>query len=212
MENFIKKIKKNYRAHFTTSNQPPKSIKAFMDEIGEDEQEFFKYYKSFSELDKDLWKDIAVTTFEKVKSEGVYEDYSVREKMLSFLFTLIEVLKDYHAFVTYQFKNKKNERFGLTPTFLDEFKIEFMVFANELVNEGLDTTEIINRPFISEKYAESLWIEVLFIISFWIRDKSEKKEQTDAAIEKSSNLAFDLLGQTPLDSAFDLVKFLIQRK
>ncbi|MBT33327.1 MAG: hypothetical protein CMO01_27000 [Thalassobius sp.] len=212
MEKFIKKIKKNYKAHFITSNQPPASVKAFMEEIGEEEQEFFKYYKSFSELDKDLWKDVVVSTLERVKSEAVFQDYAVREKMLSFLFTLIEVLKDYHAFVTYQFKNKKNERFGLTPTFLDDFKHEFMLFANEMVNEGLDTTEIVNRPFISEKYAESLWVEVLFIISFWNRDKSENKEQTDAAIEKSSNFAFDLLGQTPLDSAFDLVKFLIQKK
>jgi hypothetical protein len=132
--------------------------------------------------------------------------------MLSFLYTLVEEMKPYKAFVKYQFKHKKNGRFGITPKFLDDFKTEFMSFSHEIVNEGLDTTEIINRPFISEKYAEALWVEVLFLMSFWIRDNSENGEETDAAVEKTSNLAFDLLGQTPLDSAFDLVRFLVQRK
>lgn len=212
MKNFIQKIKKNYRDHFNMTNKPPKSIADFMKDLGSDEAEFKKYYKSFSDLDKEIWKDIAKSTLKRVKSEEVYADYAVREKMLSFLYTLIEELKGYKAFVKYQFKNQKNGRFGLTPVFLDDFKEEFMAFAHEIVNEGLDTTEIINRPFISDKYADALWLEVLFIISFWLRDSSAEVEQTDAAIEKSSNLAFDLLGQTPLDSAFDFVKFLIQMK
>ncbi len=212
MKNFIQKIKKNYRDHFNMTNKPPRSISAFMQDMGEDEEAFKKYYKSFSDLDKEIWKDIAVSTITRVKAEDVYIDYAVREKMLSFLYTLVEEMKPYRAFVNYQFKHKKNGRIGITPKFLDDFKTEFMSFSHEIVNEGLDTTEIINRPFISEKYADALWVEVLFLISFWIRDNSANGESTDAAIEKTSNFAFDLLGQTPLDSAFDLVKFLFQRK
>jgi len=212
MKNFIQKIKKNYRDHFNMTNKPPRSISTFMQDMGEDEEAFKKYYKSFSDLDKEIWKDIAVSTITRVKAEDVYIDYAVREKMLSFLYTLVEEMKPYRAFVNYQFKHKKNGRIGITPKFLDDFKTEFMSFSHEIVNEGLDTTEIINRPFISEKYADALWVEVLFLISFWIRDNSANGESTDAAIEKTSNFAFDLLGQTPLDSAFDLVKFLFQRK
>jgi hypothetical protein len=212
MKNFIQKIKKSYRDHFNMTNKPPKSVADFMKDMNSDEEEFKKYYKSFSDLDKNIWQDIVVATISRIKVEEVFPEYAVREKMLSFLYTLVEEMKPYKAFVNYQFKHQKNGRFGLTPKFLDSFKLEFMSFSHEMVNEGLDTTEIINRPFISEKYAEALWVEVLFIISFWIRDDSADGEQTDAAIEKSSNLAFDLLGQTPLDSAFDFVKFLIQRK
>ncbi|MEM1137207.1 MAG: TetR/AcrR family transcriptional regulator, partial [Bacteroidota bacterium] len=137
MKNFIEKIKKNYRDSFKQSNKPPKSIAEFMKDLGKDEQDFFKYYNSFFELDKDIWSDVAITTINKVKGEEVYQNYSVREKMLSFLFTLSEVMKDDQSFVRYQFKNKKNERFGLTPRFLDDFKKEFMSFSHEIVNEGL---------------------------------------------------------------------------
>ena len=41
-------------------------------------------------------------------------------------------------------------------------------------------------------------------------DKSEEFEQTDTAIEKSVNLAFDFMAHGVFDSAFDFGKFLFQ--
>ena len=47
---------------------------------------------------------------------------------------------------------------------------------------------------------------------FWKEDNSPGFEKTDAAIEKSVNLAFDLIGKGAVDSAIDFAKFMYQNK
>jgi hypothetical protein len=49
-------------------------------------------------------------------------------------------------------------------------------------------------------------------MDFWIKDNSKGFEATDAAIEKSVNLGFDLVGPGPLDSIIDFGRFLISQR
>jgi hypothetical protein len=83
--------------------------------------------------------------------------------------------------------------------------------VNDLVTEGKDTTEVAERPFTNQ-YEKAFWLHFLFITRFWVNDDSSDFEKTDAAIEKSVNLAFDLVGKGPLDSMLDFAKFLFQNK
>jgi hypothetical protein len=53
---------------------------------------------------------------------------------------------------------------------------------------------------------------LLFVTDFWLKDKSPGFEKTDEAIERSLNLAFDLMGKSPLDSMLEFGKFLFQNK
>ena len=78
--------------------------------------------------------------------------------------------------------------------------------------EAKTTGEVADRPFISEKYDEGLWLQLWFIFQFWIKDSSVSFEKTDAAIEKSVHLAFDLMGKSALDTFADFAKFLYQNK
>lgn len=105
---------------------------------------------------------------------------------------------------------KPGVRPTVTPLFLKSFKSEFLSWANNLVIEGKDTDEIANRPFISDRYGEALWIQTLFILNFWRNDESAGFVQTDAAIEKAVNVAFDLMGRGAVDSIMDLAKFIFQ--
>jgi hypothetical protein len=50
------------------------------------------------------------------------------------------------------------------------------------------------------------------VVYFWINDNSQQKEQTDVAVDKVVNLLFDTIAPNALDSAADLVQFLIKRK
>jgi len=51
-----------------------------------------------------------------------------------------------------------------------------------------------------------------FLLVFWKEDESPGFEKTDAAVEKSVNLAFDLIGKGAVDSFIDFAKFLYQSK
>ncbi|MBX2843430.1 MAG: TetR/AcrR family transcriptional regulator [Flammeovirgaceae bacterium] len=174
-----------------------------------EQKEFYQYFKNFETIDKNIWLDIIKITIEKVKAESVYPEYAVREKILSFYFTLIEELKTHRAFALLSFSDNFLG-INLSFQFLDDFKREFNDYAKELIEEGQATEEIIDRPIVSKVYKDALWGQTFFILRFWINDFSKEFEKTDAAIEKVTNLSFDLLGHNPIDGAFDFGKFLLQ--
>jgi hypothetical protein len=49
------------------------------------------------------------------------------------------------------------------------------------------------------------------VIDFHLRDSSPRYERTDAFIEKSTTVLFDLIGRQVLDSGFDLLRFLLPK-
>ena len=61
-------------------------------------------------------------------------------------------------------------------------------------------------------FAEGAWIQFLFILKFWMDDSSKSFEKTDVLIEKSVTTVVDLLDTKPLESLFDLGKFLWKEK
>ena len=66
---------------------------------------------------------------------------------------------------------------------------------------------------ITDRYDEALWLQVMFVFRFWLKDDSPGFwKKTDAAIEKSVNLAFDLMGKSAVDSFVDFAKFLFQSR
>ena len=212
MKNIKKNIEKSYTRHLLKHNEEPTSVFLFMEELGEEEKVFYDHFNSFSSIKTEIWGDIASETLEKIKSEEVYLQYSVREKLLSFYFTLLELLKNQRSFVVYCFEQHKPKSPSLSPSFLRTFREQFEDFMNELINEGMDTNEVKNRPVIGDRYADIVWYQLLLLIRFWIKDESNGFEQTDVAVEKNVNLVMDLLGETVFDSALDFAKFLLQKK
>jgi hypothetical protein len=61
-------------------------------------------------------------------------------------------------------------------------------------------------------FSEGAWLQFLFLFKFWMDDTSKGFEKTDVLIEKSVNTVVDLLDTKPLESLFDLGKFLWKEK
>jgi hypothetical protein len=99
-----------------------------------------------------------------------------------------------------------------TPKQLEGYKKSFMTFAMEIVVEGIEKEEIKERQYISERYDKAFWLQLAFVVNYWIGDSSKDFEQSDAAVEKAVNLSFQLLGDSTLDSVVDFAKFLWQSK
>jgi len=57
-----------------------------------------------------------------------------------------------------------------------------------------------------------LWVQLLYITRVWANDESEDFQVTDAAIEKSSVLLFELMKSGPVDLLIDFLKFAYQNK
>lgn len=204
------KIREGYISYVLEHGKKPESIFKFIKALKIKEEDFYESFNSFENIEKQIWLSIFNETLEMVKNDSVYDEYSVREKMLAFFYSFIEKLKGHRSYILQTVPKKIRPE--LTPYYLIEVRKAFKDWVNELLLEGEETEEIEKRPVISKKYDEALWLQFLFVIGFWIKDESRGFEKTDAAIEKSVNLAFDLMGRGPLDAIVDFGKFLFQNR
>ena len=210
-KDYRKLIIEGFRAHVLEHGTAPKSIFKFAKELKMKEEEFYTYFTSFESIKSAVWVDIFDETLAQIEVQDVFKTYSAREKFLSYLFTWIEELKKNRSYLLSLYGEGSKSMISM-PKEAAEFKERFKDFANEIILEGKETEEIANRPIISDRYDEAMWLQAWFVLKYWLDDRSPRFEKTDAAIEKSVNLAFDLMGKSALDSFLDFAKFLYQSK
>lgn len=203
-------IKESYINYLLTNGKNPASVYVFVNDLEISETDFYQEFGSFDALNKEIWNDFIQSTIVTLQQSKEYGDYTAREKLLSFYFTMMEVLKLNRSYVLFSYEN--NDKKELLPSFLKKVRTTYLDFINVLIEEGLQTGEMKKRPYISERYAEALWLQFLFVIRFWVKDDSKNFEQSDALVEKTVKLTFELLGESPLDSFIDLAKFLYQNR
>ncbi|WP_075350884.1 TetR family transcriptional regulator C-terminal domain-containing protein [Algoriphagus marinus] len=210
-KDFRKLILEGYKNHVLEHGTAPKSVFKFAKDLKMKEEEFYAYFTSFDSIKSAVWIQIYEDTISQIESQEVFKEYSAREKFLSFLFTWIEELKKNRSFLLSIYGEGSKGMLSL-PKEISDFKDKFKDFANEIILEGKETEEIATRPIISDRYDEAMWLQVWFVFKYWLDDRSPRFEKTDAAIEKSVNLAFDLMGKSALDSFLDFAKFIYQSK
>lgn len=201
-------ILKAFRLALLKEGKYPSSVYAFCESAGITEDEFYQHYGSFEGVEKEIWRGYIQSTAGSLQSDKSYPSFSVREKILAFYYTLFEVLRSDRSFVLVGLKECGNPT--LPPAFLKVFKQEFATWLTPVLAEGKQNGEIAKRPYLDDRYDTLFWMHLMFVLKFWSRDDSAAFEQTDAAIEKSVNLAFDLVGKGILDNALDFGKFLYQ--
>ncbi len=191
-------------------NERPKSVYAFAESNQMEEAEFYKSFASFESIEKSFIQKWLEGTVEKVKSDKIYMSYnSMREKLLAFYFALFEDGMNYRSFIKF-ILGTKAELMKLPGQKMS--KAVFITYVNDLLNEAYNNREVKDRKFLSDRYGDALWLHFCFLMQFWLNDESVGFEKTDAAIEKSVNMAFDLLGQTALDSILDFSKFMFEQR
>lgn len=157
------------------------------------------------------WTAAFDKTREICLDDANYEGYSVREKMLAFVFTFLQTI-DQKKDVFIPLLKKQRIPFLLNQN-LKELKLAFDSYTDSLVFEGTNSGEIQARPVIANYYQSLLWDAFLSVLIFWANDKSDHKENTDVMVEKTIHFAFDMLAPNPIDSGLDLVQhFLKLRK
>ncbi|HET8829439.1 MAG TPA: TetR family transcriptional regulator C-terminal domain-containing protein [Pelobium sp.] len=202
------KIQSAYIDHVLTEGKKPNSVFTFAKKNKFPEEEFYKFFGSFDAIDGEIWSSLFTTVISEVKTQEIWSTYSAREKALSFYYTFFELLKSKRSFVNYSMGNFKK---GIhTPTQLKESKEIFEEFSKELINEGLESGEINERKLITSRYKDALWLQLGFLLNFWLKDHSAGFEKTDEAIEKGINVTFDLFQRSPIDNLLDYGKFLAQ--
>ena len=205
------KLVSAYIGYVLEHGKQPATVYKFCLDLGVKEEDFYDYFGSFEGLEQHVWKRFIDRTVLRLKADETFAGFTTREKVLAFYYTLLEELKANRSFVLLQLHQIR--RFEpVTPGYLKEFKTAFESFMESLLTEGKVSGEVAKRPYLDKRYPQLFWLHLGFILLFWKDDNSAAFENTDAAVEKSVNLAFDLISKGAVDTAIDFGKFLYQNK
>lgn len=195
---------KLYIEYISKEGKRPSTVSKFTFAIHIKESEFYTSFANLNQLEQFYWENLHENLLEKIKGQDVYASYSVREKILSYAFTLMEMLKENRSFVLIVLRKNCDA--------LQKYQKALKNYAEELTAEGIQNNEIQDRIVISTYYADILVKEIIAIIHFWAKDESENFEKTDVFIEKSINFTMDILSKNWLDTGFDFLKYVFQKK
>lgn len=204
------KIKSSYQEYVLMNGHRPASVYKFCLDLGIKEDEFYNHFGSFEALERHIWKTYVDDTVARLANDAAFASFSAREKILAFYYTLLETLKSSRSFILLQLQGQRRPEF--VPDFLKGFKNSFEDFIRTVLDEGKNKNEIASRPLLEDRYPSLFWMHANLLLFFWKEDESAGFEKTDAFVEKSVNLAFDLIGKGAVDSAMDFAKFMYQSK
>ena len=197
---------------FCLSGDEHLNVYTFCKKAGIKESEFYKTYGSLESLKKEVFRIPFNETLHILQSDDAYKAYNAHEKILSFFYTWTQQLTEYRSFLLQQ---EKTHHIHFYHQFCKAFQHDFDEYATNTINESIAKGEIAQRQFIDQTYSKALWGQLLFLFKFWLHDDSPGFDKTDAAIEKSVRVAFDLMGNSVVDSMFDFGRFMLgqfQRK
>lgn len=203
-------LKGEYLKILLKTGKEPITPFSFADEIGIEEDQFYTHYNTFKALEKDIWLDIFQHVKAGLDADSEFGSYTGREKVLSFFYTLVEVYKLNRSLVMFRMADLPRQ--NIDPWFLEKFKEEFTGLFTSILGDAFESDEVVSRPMVSDRYKDALWIQLLYISRIWVNDDSDEYQITDAGIEKSVNLAFELMRKGPVDLLIDFAKFAYQNK
>jgi hypothetical protein len=187
----------------------PKSVYNFCKKNDLQEKTFYKDFGSLDAIKKMIWQSFYENAMSLLEKDKNFDVSSPKEKLLSFYFTFFEVLLLNRSYVL--FVLSKEEKILSKMSNLKTLRILFKGFATELIEEGNinKSSYLQHSPNI---FSEAAWLQLCFLLKFWVEDTSESFEKTDQAIEKSVQTAFDVFENTPLSTLIDFGKFLWKEK
>ena len=205
-------LKAAYLDYLRRHGHAPKTVFAFADAQGISEGEFYRSMAANDANERETWADFGREAREQAAQEPAWQNYSSRERLLAFYYTLLEILKNNRSFVLLTLGRSQQRQPALVPKVLDRFEAEFKEFVQEILHEGRATGEVASRPFLQDGYGRIFLRQLQFILLYFVRDESANFERTDAAVEKAVTLSFDLVGRNTFDSALDFGRFLLQKR
>jgi hypothetical protein len=187
----------------------PKSPYKFCKENEVEEQIFYKYFGSLEGVKETIWETFFDNAISLLEKDENFELAKPKDKLLSFYFTFFEILLLNRSYVLFSLGgvDKIMPKMGQ----LSSLRRMFKGFTAELIEDGnVDKPSYLQHP--PKIFSEAAWVQLGFLMKFWIEDSSADFEKTDQAIEKSVQTAFDVFDNTPLSALVDFGKFLWKEK
>lgn len=200
----------SYMDYVLEEERTPLSIYKLCKALKIEEAIFYEHFGSVAGIQRAVWDAFYQNAMSLLEKNKDFNSYSNREKMLSFFFTFFETLNLNRSYVLFALMEHRNMLKNMEQ--LKGLRRMFKDFATDLIEDGNADKQLKITQHNPKIFSEGAWLQMLFLLKFWMEDTSPGMEKTDLAIEKSVNTIFDLFNNTPLDSIIDFGKFLFKEK
>ncbi|SNB25837.1 conserved hypothetical protein [Flavobacterium psychrophilum] len=204
------KIISLYMNDVLENNHNTKNVYVFCKNNAIEESDFYSFFGSLEAVKQSIWNKFFENTISTLEKDENYANYPDKNKLLSLYFTLFEILTLNRSYVVFSLLENKEGIKNLKD--FKEFRNHFKHFINNMIENNNSIVNDKIAKITKPVFSEGAWIQFLFILKFWLDDTSKSFEKTDIIIEKSVNTVVDLLDTKPLESLFDLGKFLWKEK
>jgi hypothetical protein len=187
-------------------NEAPKNVYLFCKENTVEEADFYSFFNSLDTLKETIWVKFFENTVNTLHKDANYAGYENRNKLLSLYFTFFEILTLNRTYVYYALKDNKEGLRNLKQ--LVSLRNHFKDYIVDILKYAETEKDSKIKKVTTPLFSEGAWLQFLFILKFWLDDRSKGFEKTDIMIEKAVKATFDVLDTTPLESLFDLGKFI----
>ena len=199
-----------YMDYVLNSNEEPKNVFIFCKECKITESEFYTFFSSLDALRQEIWLKFFENALATLEQDTSYENYPNKNKLLALYFTLFELFELNRSYILFSLKENKEVLKNLKS--FKSFRSCFKSFITNLLESGNSEIRQKVSTLTNPVLSEGAWIQFLLVLKYWLDDSSKGFEKTDILIEKSVNTVVDLLDTKPLESLFDLGKFLWKEK
>ena len=200
------RIISGYISYLQQEGHAPVSVHRLCQALKISEKEFYVEFPSLGAVEKTFWKQWIDLIISAVTGGKEWDAFSAREQYLAFLFAFAGGALERRSLLEQRFANLT---LLCSPDALEGLKSSFKDFASGIIARGMESGEIAHRGPLGNVYPEVLYIHWRSVLEYFLKDESPGFERTDAFIEKTVELAFDLLRTQAVDSAADLVRFLL---
>lgn len=194
-----------YMDHVLTNDAEPKNVFLFCKHNNIEETDFYVYFGSIEAIKHEIWTKFFTNAKNTLEQDENFITYTNRNKLLSLYFTLFEIFTLNRSYILFTLKEDKNALKSLKQ--FKEFRNHFKNFIVDHLESSSSEQDAKIQKVTRPIFSEGSWLQFLFILKFWMDDTSKGFEKTDIMIEKSIKASFDLFDATPLESLFDLGKF-----
>lgn len=184
----------------------PKSVYKFCKVNAIEESDFYLHFGSIDAIKKGIWDTFYMNTVSVIEKNKEYQEFTNRDKMLTFFYTFFEVLTLNRSYVLFIMESASGSFRNMEQ--LKGLRKNIKEFSKGLIADGNANKSSKITKHNPQLFSEGAWLQTMFLMNFWKSDDSAAFEKTDVAIEKSVNTIFDVFDNTPLENILDFGKFL----
>lgn len=195
-----------YKKYLLSKGEIPSSFQQLM-EFGQIDLAGIKtHFRSMTELETALLLLYFKQSDDLVNADETSATLSSKERHLAFLYVLVEKAGDDEIFLQEFLRHKRKD-----PAFIKEFMAAINVQELEVLKGGGKIQEVFEKIKLNPKRT-ALINHALSVLYFFLNDRSAEKQDTDAFIEKTTDLLFKLTDTSTLSSLLDFGKFMASRQ